>query len=143
VLKSLLPIRPVSHTGWTYFRISLIHHTCLVPYPGFREVSRTYLALSPDMFDLSALTQVKSLELDMSGSKADFQRDFLDISGLRLDRSSLKSYMSDELYDHCNLNSTGLVRPFSGHVRVLTQLCHLREISSVSGLSRFGVFIPV
>jgi hypothetical protein len=95
------------------------------------------------MFDLSALTQVKSLEPDMSGSKADFQRDFMDISGLRLDMSSLKSDMSDELYGHCNLNSTGLVWLFSGHVRVLTQLCHLREISSVSGLSRFGVFIPV
>jgi hypothetical protein len=76
------------------------------------------------------------MKSDMSGSNAGFQRDFLDMS-------DLGSNMSGELYDRCNLNSTGLVRPFSGHVRVLTQLCHLREISSVSGLSRFGVFIPV
>jgi hypothetical protein len=72
----------------------------------------------------------------MFSSKASFQRDFLDMSGHRPD-------ISGELYDHCNLNFTGLVRPFSGHVWVLTQLCHLREISSMSGLSRFGVFIPV
>jgi hypothetical protein len=51
--------------------------------------------------------------------------------------------MSGELFDRCNLNSTRLVRPFSEHVRILTQLCHLREISLVSGLSQFGVFIPV
>jgi hypothetical protein len=76
------------------------------------------------------------MKSDMSGSNAGFQRDFLDMS-------DLGSNMSGELYDRCNLNSTGLVRPFSGHVRVLTRLCHLREISSVSGLSRFGVFIPV
>jgi hypothetical protein len=85
---------------------------------------------------LSALTQIKSLELNMSGSKASFQRDFSNMSDLELD-------MSDKLYDRCNLNSTGLVRPFFGHVRILTQLCQLREISSVSGLSWFGVFIPV
>jgi hypothetical protein len=35
------------------------------------------------------------------------------------------------------LNSIGLVRPFSEYVRVLTQLCHLRKFSSVSGLSWF------
>jgi hypothetical protein len=46
------------------------------------------------------------------------------------------------LYDHYNLNFTVLVRLFSEHVRILTQLCHLREISSVSSLSRFGV-LPV
>jgi hypothetical protein len=72
----------------------------------------------------------------MSDSNVGFQRDFSDMLGLGPD-------MSGELYDHCNLNSTGLVRPFSRHVRVLTQLCHLREISSVSGLSQFGVFILV
>jgi hypothetical protein len=88
------------------------------------------------MSDLSALTQVKSPKPDMSGSKAGFQRDFLDMFNLGPD-------MPGELYDHCNLTSTGLVRPFYRHVRVLTQLCHLREISSVSGLSWFGVFIPV
>jgi hypothetical protein len=72
----------------------------------------------------------------MSNSNAGFQRDFLDMSGLGPD-------MSGELYDYYNLNYTGLVWPFSEHVWVLTQLCHLREISSVSGLSRFGVFISV
>jgi hypothetical protein len=66
--------------------------------------------------------RVKSPESDMSGSNASFQRDFLDMSGLGPD-------MPGELYDRRNLNSTGLVRIFSGHVRVLTQLCHLREIS--------------
>jgi hypothetical protein len=88
------------------------------------------------MSDLSVLNQVKSPESYMSGLKAGLQRDFLGMSDLGLD-------ISGELYDHCNLNSTGLVQSFSGHVRVLTQLCHLREISSVSGLSWFGVFILV
>jgi hypothetical protein len=45
--------------------------------------------------------------------------------------------MSGEHCDRCNLNSTELVRHFSGHVRVLTQLCHLREFPLVSGLSQF------
>jgi hypothetical protein len=88
------------------------------------------------MSGLSTLTRVKSSEPGMSGWKADFQTDFLDMSGLGPD-------MSSELYDHCILNSIGLVRAFFGHVQVLAQLCHLREISSVSGLSWFGVFIPV
>jgi hypothetical protein len=48
-----------------------------------------------------------------------------------------RSDMSDEHCDRCNLNSIGLVRPFSEYVRVLTQLCYLRKFSSVSGLSRF------
>jgi hypothetical protein len=81
------------------------------------------------MSGLSAITRVKSPQPDMFGSNAGFQRDFSDMSGLVPD-------MYGELYDHCNLNSIRLVR-------VLTQLCHLREISSVSGLSQFGVAIRV
>jgi hypothetical protein len=50
--------------------------------------------------------------------------------------------MSGELYDCWNLNSIGLVRPFSGHVQVLTQSYHLREFSSESGLSQFGATLP-
>jgi hypothetical protein len=65
-----------------------------------------------------------------------FQRHFLDMSDPGPD-------MSDELYDRWNLISTGLVRPFSRHVRVLTKTCHLSEFSSVSGLSRFGVTLLV
>jgi hypothetical protein len=40
VLKSLLPVRPVLHTGWTDSRISPVHQTCPVPYLGSREVLR-------------------------------------------------------------------------------------------------------
>jgi hypothetical protein len=83
---------------------------------------------SPDMSGLSALTRVKSSDPGKSGWKAGFQRGFSDMSGLGPD-------MSGELYDHCILNSIRLVRAFFGHVWVLAQLCHLREISSVSGLS--------
>jgi hypothetical protein len=72
----------------------------------------------------------------MFSSKAGFQRDFSDMSYLGPD-------MSGELYNHCNLNSTGLVYPFSRHVWVLTQLWHMREISSMSDLSWFGDFILV
>jgi hypothetical protein len=131
-INSFLPVRPVLHTGqtgWTYYRISPVHQTYLIPYLGSIEVSLICPAPSPDMSGLSTLTRVKSQESDMPGSRAGFQRDFPDVPGLEPD-------MSGELYDRCNLNSTGLVR-------VLTQLCHLREISSVSGLSRFGVFIPI
>jgi hypothetical protein len=133
-LQECAEIYPIGQTGWTYSRISPIYQTCPVPYPGSREVSQTCLVPNSDMSGLSALTRVKSPEPDMSGSKAGYQRDFSDMSSLGAD-------MSGELYDGCNLNSTGLVRPFSRHVRVLTQLCHLIEISSVSGFSRFGVFI--
>jgi hypothetical protein len=139
VLKSLLSVRPALYTGqtsWTYSRISSVHQTCPISYPGCREVSRTCPTLSSDLSGLSVLTRVKSLEPNMSSSKAGFQRDFLNMSSRGPD-------MFGELYDRCNLNSTGLIRPFSRHVWVLTQLCHLREISSVSDLSRFGVFIPV
>jgi hypothetical protein len=105
VLKSLLPVRLVSHTdqtGWTYSRISLVHQTCPVPYLGSRELSRTCLAPSLYMSGLSVLTRVKSQKPDMSGLKASFQRDFLDMFGIGPD-------MSGELYDRYNLNSIVLV----------------------------------
>jgi hypothetical protein len=41
VLRSLLPVKPVLHTGqisWTYYRASPVHRTCPVPSPSFREV---------------------------------------------------------------------------------------------------------
>jgi hypothetical protein len=38
VLKSLLPVRPALHTGWTYSRTSPVHQTYLVPSPNYREV---------------------------------------------------------------------------------------------------------
>jgi hypothetical protein len=58
----------------------------------------------------------RSDPLDISQSKSGpftrFQRHFLDLSDLVPD-------MSSEQYDRWNLNSTGLVRPFFRHVRVL------------------------
>jgi hypothetical protein len=94
VLKSLLPVRPVSHisqTSWTYSRISLVHQTYPVPYPGSTEVFWTCPPPSPAMSDLTALTRVKSSESDMFGSKADFQRDFWTCSVL--DQTYLVNFM--------------------------------------------------
>jgi hypothetical protein len=44
VLKSVIPIRPVLHTGQTdltYSRASPVHRTCPVPLPAYRAVCRT------------------------------------------------------------------------------------------------------
>jgi hypothetical protein len=40
---------------------------------------------------------------------------------------------SGDHYDCCNLNSTGLARPFSGHVWVLTQYYQFREFHAHLG----------
>jgi hypothetical protein len=55
--------------------------------------------------------QNKSGPSDLFDPFIRFQRHFSDMSGLRSD-------MSDELYDHWNLNITRLVWPFSKHVWV-------------------------
>jgi hypothetical protein len=47
--------------------------------------------------------------------------------------SGLGPDMSGDHYDCCNLNSTGLARPFSGHVRFLTQYYHFREFHAPLG----------
>jgi hypothetical protein len=100
--------------------------------PNFKSVLKSIVLVRPILH----LFQNKSGPPDLSDPFNGFQRCFPDMSGLRLD-------MCGELYDHWNLNTTGLVRPFFRHVRVLTQTCHLRGISSVSGLSQFWVTLPV
>jgi hypothetical protein len=48
VLKSVLPIRLVLHTGqtdWTCPRLSLVHQTCPIPLLDSRDVYRTGPAL--------------------------------------------------------------------------------------------------
>jgi hypothetical protein len=48
VLKSVIPVRPVLHTGQiglTYPRASLVHWTCLVPLPASRAICRICLIL--------------------------------------------------------------------------------------------------
>jgi hypothetical protein len=50
------------------------NRTYLAPDPGFREVSWTCPAPSPDISGLSILSWVKALEPDMSGSHVVFQR---------------------------------------------------------------------
>jgi hypothetical protein len=102
---------------------------CAKIYP----TNQTSIAHRSDQVDLF---QNKSGPPDLSDPFTRFQRYFLDMSGPESD-------MSGELYDRWNLNSTRLVRPFSEHVRVLTQTYHLREFSSVSRLSRFGLTLPV
>jgi hypothetical protein len=102
---------------------------CAEIYP----TGQTGIAHQSDRLDLF---QNKSDPPDLSGPFIRFQRCFLDMFGLGPD-------MSSELYDRWNLNSTGLVWPFCRNVLVLTQTCHLREFSSVSGLSWFGVTLLV
>jgi hypothetical protein len=91
------------------------------------------LTYRSDRLDLS---QSKSGPLDLSGPFTRFQRLFSDLSGLRPD-------MFGNLFDRWNLNSTGIVRPFSRHARVLNQFCQFREFPSESALSMFGVTLPV
>jgi hypothetical protein len=74
--------------------------------------------------------QNKSGPPDLSSPFIGFQRYFPDMSNLGPD-------MSGELYDCSNLNTIELVWTFSGHVPILTQTCHLRGFSSMSGLSQF------
>jgi hypothetical protein len=81
-------------------------------------------------------SQSKSGSPDLSSPFFRFQRLFLDLSGLGPD-------MFDELFDRWNLNSTGLVQPFSEHVRVLNQICQFREFPSETTLSLFGVTLLV
>jgi hypothetical protein len=70
-------------------------------------IGQTGFAYRLDLF------QNKFGPLDLSDPFTGFQRGFLNMSG--------------EQYDRWNLNSTGLVRPCIGHVRVLSQICHIGQ----------------
>jgi hypothetical protein len=104
--------------------------------PKCAEISPTDQIGFAYQSDWLNLFQNNSSPPNLSGLFTRFQRCFLDMSDPWPD-------MFGKQYDRCNLNSIGLLQPFFGHIQVLTLLCHLREISSVSGLSWFGVLIPV
>jgi hypothetical protein len=72
VLKSILPIRPVLHTGQTSLtclRASLIHRTCSIPLPNYRDIYRTCLVNNMTI-EIWAPPDKSGLHQTCSGSKS-------------------------------------------------------------------------